>query len=154
MSTNEVRPEDALQVAQRALQKVNDLESRLEEQQETINNQHERIMSLEARQEDTSDYEMLDRDTKVGMVREHIVERAQNQHGKAAIDYNDVQWGVFEGEPSADHCYTLMELAANADGFNFEHPDGHNKRLTVNVDATNPVLGFSHANKDSTKGAN
>lgn len=154
MTANEVRPEDALQVAQRALQKVNDVEQRLEAQQETIDAQHERIMSLEARQEDTSDYDALDRDMKVGMVREHIVDRAQNQHGKAAIDYNDVQWGVFDGEPSADHCYTLMERAANADGFNFENPDGQNKRLTVNVDATNPVLGFSHANKDSIEGAN
>lgn len=154
MSTNEVRPEDALQVAQRALQKVNDLEQRLEDQQETIDAQHERIVALEAKTEDTGDYETLDRDTKVGMVREHIVERARNQHGKAAIDYNDVQWGVFDGEPSADHCYTLMQRAASAEGFNFEDPDGQNKRLTVNIDATNPVLGFSHANKDSPEVTN
>lgn len=154
MTDVEVRPEDALQVAQRALQKVNDLEQRIDEQAEIIERQKERIVSVEARQEDTSEYATLDRDTKVGMVREHIVERAQNQHGKAAIDYNDVQWGVFDGEPSADHCYTLMQLAANADGFNFDNPKGQNKRLTVNIDATNPVLCFSHANKDSREVTN
>jgi len=150
----QITPEDALQVAQRALQRANEIELDVEDLRETVKAQHERIVALEARQEDTSEYDTLDRDTKVGMLREHVVERARQQHGLAAIDYNDVQWGVFDGEPSADHCYTLMQLAANADGFEYENPDGENKRLTVNIDATNPVLGFSRANKDSPEEAN
>jgi len=154
MSEVQITPEDALQVAQRALQRANEIELDVEDLRETVNAQHERIVALEARQEDTSEYDTLDRDTKVGMLREHVVERARQQHGLAAIDYNDVQWGVFDGEPSADHCYTLMQLAANADGFEYENPDGENKRLTVNIDATNPVLGFSRANKDSPEEAN
>lgn len=141
----DVRPEDALQVAQRALSKVN-------EQEQLIEELRERVVALEAAQPDRSEYDDLDRQTKVGMVREHLVERARAQHGRAAIDYDDVMWEVFDGEPSADHCYTLMNLAAQADGFNIREPSGGNRELTVNIDATNPVLGFSHANKDSVEG--
>lgn len=145
----DVRPEDALQVAQRALQKANELERDVEDLKAENDRLCERIVALEASQPEHSDYDTLDRDTKVGMVREHLVEKARSQHGKAAIDYDDVMWEVFDGEPSADHCYTLMELAAKADGFGIQDPDGSNRRLTVNIDATNPMLGFSHANKDA-----
>jgi hypothetical protein len=141
----DVRPEDALQVAQRALSKV-------QEQEQTIAELQERVAALEAAQPDRSGYDDLDRETKVGMVREHLVERAQNQHGRAAIDYDGVMWEVFEGDPSADHCYTLMELAAQAEGFDLRDPSTGNRELVVDIDATNPKLGFSRANKDSVEG--
>jgi len=141
----DVRPEDALQVAQRALSKVNELERENEELRE-------RVVALEAALPDRGEYDDLDRQTKVGMVREHLVERARDQHGAAAIDYDGVMWEVFDGEPSADHCYTLMKLAAQAEGFNTRDPSGGNKELVVDLDSTKPVLGFSHANKDSVEG--
>lgn len=141
----DVRPEDAAQVAQRALAKV-------QEQEQAITELQERVAALEAAQPDRSEYDDLDRETKVGMVREHLVERAQTQHGRAAIDYDGVMWEVFDGEPSADHCYTLMELAAEAEGFDLRDPNSGNRELVVDIDATNPVLGFSRANKDSVEG--
>lgn len=141
----DVRPEDALQVAQRALSKMNELEEENEELRE-------RVVALEAALPDRSEYDDLDRQTKVGMVREHLVERARDQHGKATIDYDGVMWEVFDGEPSADHCYTLMELAAQAEGFDIRDPSTGNRELTVNLAATKPVLGFSRANKDSIEG--
>lgn len=141
----DVRPEDALQVAQRALSKVNELEAENEQLRE-------RIIALEAALPDRSEYDDLDRETKVGMVREHLVERAREQNGHATIDYDGVMWEVFDGEPSARHCYDLMELAAQAKGFDLRDPSGGNRELTVDIDATNPVLGFFHGNKDSVEG--
>jgi len=140
-SQPQVTPEDAVQVAQRALQKVN-------EQQEIINDLQQRVTELEASQPDTSDYDSLDRDDKVGLVREHLIKRAHDGNGRAAVDYKDVKFAVFDGEPSADHCYTLMQIAGQASGFNCEDPSGGNKRLTVNSKETKPNTGFSHANKD------
>lgn len=141
----DVRPEDALEVAQRALRKVN----QLEQENERL---RERVAELEATQESSDDYERLDRDTKVGMVRGHLIDRARAQHGKAAIDYDDVMWEVFDGEPSADHCYTLMQLAEQADGFDVRERSGENRQLVVNLDATKDLTAFSHANKDRERG--
>lgn len=147
-----VRPEDALQVAQRALRKVNDLEGEIDDLRAENERLRERVAELEATTEVSDDYDQLDRDTKVGMVRGHLIDRARAQHGMAAIDYDDVMWEVFDGEPSADHCYTLMRLAAQAEGFKIRDPSGENRQLIVNLDATNDLTGFSHANKDRREG--
>ena len=148
----DVRAEDALQVAQRALRKVNELEGELADLREENDQLRERVIELELRQESSEDYARLDRDTKVGMVRGHLIDRARAQHGKAAIDYDDVMWEVFDGEPSADHCYTLMQLAAQADGFDVRERSGENRQLVVNLDATKDLTAFSHANKDRERG--
>lgn len=140
-------PRDALKIAQRAMQRLNELENIVEVQQE-------RIEELEAAQPDRSDYQQLNRETKVGMVQEHLVKKARNQHGKAAIDYDAVMWEVFDGEPSADHCYTLMQKAANEDGFRMRDPAKGNRQVAVDVDKTKTETRFSHANKDTTGGDN
>jgi len=148
----DVRPEDALQVAQRALRKVNDLKGDLNDLRAENERLRDRIAELEATTEVSDDYDQLDRDTKVGMVRGHLIERARQQHGKAAIDYDDVMWEVFDGEPSADHCYTLMQKAATADGFDVRDRQGENRQLVVDLDATKDLTAFSHANKDGRRG--
>lgn len=147
MSETGPTPQDALHIAQQALQEVNELKATVEEQQE-------RIAELEAAQPDKSDYDTLDREDKVGFVKQHLVKKAKDQHGKAAIDYNGIKWEVFSGEPSADHCYTLMQIAANEDGFKKRNPDNGNEQLAVDLDCTNTERRFSHANKDSTEGDN
>lgn len=148
----DVTPRDVLGVAQRALAKANDLDRQVDDLEDTVEQLHERVLALEAASPDGREYELLDRPTKVGMVREHLVEKARAQHGRAAIDYDDVMWGVFDGEPSADHCYTLMERAAQADGFDLRDPASGNREAVVNIDATKPTLGFSRANKDAAEG--
>jgi len=147
MSNSGPTPRDALNIAQAAMQRLNELEETVEQQQATIE-------ELQAAQPDRSDYQQLDRETKVGMLREHLVKKAKDQHGKAAIDYDGVQWEVFDGEPSADHCYTLMGLAAEEDGFNKRDPANGNKQLTVDLDSTKTERRFSHANKERPEGAN
>jgi len=141
----QIEPRDALEIAQKALRQTNQLE-------QTVTNLQNRVQELEAAIPDRSEYSELDRDTKVGMVKQHLVNRAQDQHGKAAIDYDGVMWEVFDGEPSADHCYTLMQKAANTDGFELQNPENGNRRLTVNIRATNAQTNFSHANKDMSEG--
>jgi len=145
MSESGPTPRDALNIAQAAMQRLNELEETVEQQQEVIE-------ELQAAQPDRSDYHQLDRETKVGMLREHLVKKAKDQHGKAAIDYDGVQWEVFDGQPSADHCYTLMELAADEAGFNKRDPAKDNKQLTVDLDSTNTERRFSHANKERPEG--
>jgi len=147
MSNTGPTPRDALNIAQQAMRRLNELE-------ETVETQQERIEALEAAQPDRSDYQQLDRETKVGMVKEHLIKKAKDQHGKAAIDYDAVMWEVFDGEPSADHCYTLMQKAASEDGFNLRDPAKGNRQITVDLESTNTERRFSHANKDATGGDN
>lgn len=149
MSEQDLTPEDAVQIAQRALAKIGDLEDTIEEQNQTIEHMQERIFALENRLPENRDYDSLTKQEKIGMVREHVVQRAREQGGVATVDYDDVIWGPFDGEPSASHCYTLMRKAAEADGFRFEDPEHANKRLSVNLDETKDLLGFSHAKKDA-----
>lgn len=151
---SDVQPEDALQVAQRALSKAVDLERVVEEQAGRIDEVEEDLtavtLRLSAFDEDRA-YDALTRDDKVGRVREHAFERAVNGGG-SSLDYNDIQWGVFDGEPSADHCYTLMRLAADADGFSLRDPDGRSKHLSVDAEETKRSVAFSSANNAGSEG--
>ncbi|SEO69928.1 hypothetical protein SAMN05216388_101735 [Halorientalis persicus] len=151
----EIEPEDALEVAQRALARVSELEERLDETEAENAELKERLTVLELRYDDLDggrSYDDLDRNGRVGRVREHAFERATEGHGHATLDYNDVMWSVFDGEPSADYCYKLMRLAADATGFTFRDPDGKGKELRVNADAARQGVSFSSANKTAQEG--
>ena len=149
MTDDGVTPEDALQVAQRALAKVNELESDLEDLRADHDEAIEELTALRLRTseyEEERSYRQLDTDTKVGMVREHAFERALDQGGKTKIEYKDVKWGVFDGGPGASHCYTLLRKAAGdgdderrdirrgVAGFQFRDPDSGNIHLAVDAD--------------------
>jgi len=155
MSDNDIdiTPEDALQVAQRALSKVNEQEERIDAKDETIAELRDRVQALEASQPDQAEFDDLDRDTRVGAIREHIIKRAQEQGGRAALDYNGIMWEVFDGEPSKGYCYKLMKLAAQGAGFDTNDPDEGNKRLVVNLDAVNDLAGVSRVNTPAREGA-
>jgi len=92
-------------------------------------------------------YEQLTREQKVHRVRVALLEQANA--GKSPImKYDEVQW-LFDGKPSAGHAYTLMELAAESDGYVYEtggHGSGQ-KRLRVKPDAVNDERVFHAANK-------
>lgn len=137
----DVRPEDALAIAQRALQKISDLERTVADLEEEVT----RLTLLTSEYEDRA-YERLDRDTKVGRVREYLFEKANARNGRAQVDYDDVIWGVFDGEPSADHAYTLMGLAADYRGFAY-HEDRRPRVLTCDAREARQSVAFSSANK-------
>ena len=154
--------DDVLQVAQRALAKVNELEGDLEELREERAEDVEELTALKLRMkehdEETS-YAQLNLDDKVGMVREHAYRKAVDGHGRTKLYYDDVQWEVFGGEPGSDHCYKLMRMAAADDeddrdsmrdgvpGFAFREPDGGQYHLAVDADLAERGVAFSPENK-------
>jgi hypothetical protein len=146
MSEEDVSARDALAIAQRALAKAN----RVDELEGEIEQLREDVTSLELRlseHDDDRDYAELTRDDKVGMVREHAFQKASRGSGVAALDYDDIMWEVFGGEPSADHCYTLMKLAADVRGFEVKTPASGNRSLTVDAKEAKRGAVFSSANK-------
>lgn len=147
---DDVSARDALAIAQRALGKANGLEADLDEATDEIERLREDVTSLELRlseHDDERDYAELTRDDKVGMVREHAFQKASRGSGLAALDYDDIMWEVFGGEPSADHCYTLMKLAADVRGFEVKTPASGNRSLTVDAKEAKRGAVFSSANK-------
>ncbi|WP_435065866.1 hypothetical protein [Halobaculum sp. EA56] len=134
-------------VAQTALQQVADLRDELAEKEKTIERLEYRIAELEGRVDPdphAKDYDDLERPEKVRMVRQELVRRAEATNGKAALDYSDVQWSVFDGHASARHCYDLMELAAQEDGF--VEDDSGTRRITVDVSEVNDSSLFVGGN--------
>jgi cell division septum initiation protein DivIVA len=97
------------------------------------------------------DYEALDRSRKVHRVRRRLVEDAASSNGKASMDYTAVKW-LFDGYPSDGHCYDLMQLAENLDGFRYQERDGGSNRVLVNLDAVNDETLIHAANNASEGG--
>lgn len=152
MSEDDVSARDALQVAQRALAKANDLERHAEDMEVRLEEAEDELAQMAIRlseQDDERDYRDLTRDDKVGMVREHAFEKALEGTGTASLDYDDIMWGPFDGEPSADHCYKLMELAADLRGFDVRNPPNRNRVLFVDAAEAKRGVAFSSANNRS-----
>jgi len=149
-----VSPEDALQVAQRALGKGNDLETELNELRSEYQDTADELAAVKMRLseiDDEREYASLTLDEKIGKVREHAYRRATDTNGKAALDYKDVMWSVFDGEPSAMHCYKLRRRAADAKGFDVSEKD--KKRLTVDAKTAKRGVAFYSENKEGSEGA-
>lgn len=155
---------DALQVAQRALAKVNGLEDDLAGLQTDYDDVVDRLVALELRLEERDEntaYADLSLDEKVGKVREHAFSKAADGTGKAALDYDDIMWEVFDGEPGANHCYKLMHLAAGEEdddtaqksidngspGFAVRNPSKGNRHLAVDARKAKRGVAFFSGNK-------
>jgi len=152
----EVTVEDVKAIAQRALAKVNEQERRIDELEEALEDAKTDLTQYSLRlseYDDDRSYNQYSRHDKVGLVREHAFRKATSGTGHARLDYNDIQWEVFNGEPSADHCYTLMRLAADVSGFEYRSPSSGNRHLAVDADeARTEAPGFSSANKTTSDG--
>jgi cell division septum initiation protein DivIVA len=141
---------------------LDDLEARFDALNRSRLDLRERIEALEAENERLrdqlaelsqvvdpdpadADYESLTRARKVHRVRRRLVEDAATSNAKAAMDYTAVKW-LFDGHPSDGHCYDLMQLAANLDGFRYQERDGASNRVLVNLDAVNDETLIHAAN--------
>lgn len=136
MTSVETLVEDAKHLARTALEKSNKLEDRVGQLEKETEKARTGLAALELRFsefEDSRDYSSLSRKEKVGRVREHLFNKATDTNGKSAIDYNGVMWEVFDGEPGAKHCYTLMELAGEHPGFEYDESKDV-KRVTCDAD--------------------
>lgn len=146
----EVTPRDAVEIAQRALAKAN----RVDELEEELDVLEDRLAAQELRYsevEEARDYDPNDTDGNVGRVREHAFRKATRGRGGAMLDYDDVMWEVFDGQPSADYCYKLMRLAGEARGFEYKK-HATPKHLVVDAAEAKRGAAFSSANKTSSEG--
>jgi len=158
MSGPDVTAEDALHIAQQALQKANEVD----DVQQEIDDLRERVVSLELRLselDDDTEYQSLTLEQKVGMVRQHGFTKASNGHGRATLDYSDIEWEVFDGEPGTNHCYKLIRLAAGLNGaktgseyagFTARDPEGDNYHLAIDADRAKQNAEFYSRNKTET----
>lgn len=153
----DVRPEDALEVAQRALAKIGALEEDIEQLQSDRDELRDRVVSVELRVsefDDDRDYTDLSRDDKIGRVRQFAFERAADGRGRS-VDYSNVQEHFEDGSvtPSRDHCYDLMRWAAHAEGFQFQEPTSANNRLVVDPDVARRSWEMLSATTRQVEGA-
>ena len=114
---------------------------------DAVNDAVDRVESLESKVSELEEvvdpdpgaveYDQLTKAQKVRRIRKTLLQNAAE--GRAPVmKYRDVMY-LFDSHPSAGHCYTLMERAADADGFHYEqggHGDGE-KRIRVEPDAVN-----------------
>lgn len=155
-----VTPEDAANVAQRAHQRLGNLESQIEDLTATVDGLEDELAAAQVALEqllDDREYEDLDFDDKVARVRQWALEHAQAGRSKT-IYYDDVVERIFADapatKPSAAHAYDLMKAAADRPGFTFHDEPraaNKNKRVTVDPETAKASLELLSANKASAE---
>ena len=126
-----------LTVVEQRLDLLNDAVEDLERENAELRRQVAALQSEVDPDPGSKEYSDLSRAEKVRQIRERLVDVAGADHnGTAAMKYKDVMW-LFDGHPSAGHCYDLMERAGQLDGFDYSAAGGGkgDKRVTVNLDA-------------------
>jgi cell division septum initiation protein DivIVA len=152
ISTLEADFKGLLQQHQQALERIAELEATVQEYADDRERLVFRVGKLEECLPDERDeYDTYTREDKVSLLKSHLLERAYARDGKASADYDDVIWGVFDGEPSRDHAYTLMELAAQADGFHY-NTSRRPREVRVDLDETKAEVDLSHATTNEQRG--
>ncbi|WP_133412277.1 hypothetical protein [Natrarchaeobaculum sulfurireducens] len=87
---------------------------------------------------------LMDKEDRVEFLIEAVKARAQQPASGAGVDYNQVRDEVFEGHPSNDYCYELMELAGEYPGYEY---DRHNGKLMLRYTGENNALVSESADK-------
>lgn len=135
--------------------KVDTMREELWDLQEKVEGLEDRIADLESLKNpnpEATDYDSMDRDTKVQKVRLALIDRAATRPtGKARMEYNEVL-ALFDHHPSSGHVYDLMRLAANLDGFRYKTPMGDNNAVLVDLEAVKNETMLSYANKRQRSG--
>lgn len=99
-----------------------------------------------------TEYDQLTREQKVHKVRKTLVQNAARTNGMDAMKYKAVM-SLFNGHPSAGHCYTLMERAAELEGFVYDKAGNGRgeKRIRVILGDVNDET-LIHAANNATEG--
>lgn len=138
-----------VEAAVRIVDRIDDLEA-------TNERLNERVAELESEvtpNPESKEYKALTKDEKVQRIRESLVEKGSSRkNGRFAMEYKDIMW-LFGGNPSPGHTYDLMELAGDADGFEYQNRNGKSNRIIVNTDAVNDEAYFHAANNGITEEA-
>lgn len=111
----------------------------IEEQREELEQLRDRVAELEEIVDPdpgATEYEQLTKPQKVHRLRKHLVQEAAQTNGKYALKYREVK-ALFDGHPSAGHCYDLMDRAGELEGFGYDEGTGGEKRVRANLEAVN-----------------
>jgi hypothetical protein len=115
---------DVFEAVDAAAERINDLSERVSELEQVVDPDP-----------GSQAYEQMTKAQKVHRLRVALLEQAAE--GKIpSMKYKDVLW-LFDGHPSAGHCYDLMERAAEADGYHYDTNNNDEKRIRVEPDAVN-----------------
>jgi len=162
MSNQDMTAQDALHIAKQALGKANEVDD-LRETVEKLEDDLTAVKMRLSEMDDDRSYESLTLDEKVGMVREHGYKKAKNGHGRATLDYSDIMWEVFDGEPGTKHCYKLIRLAAGLEngiktgsefpGFTARDPDNESYHLGIDAETAKARPELFPENKAAQEGA-
>ena len=126
-----------------AVNRINDIVDENERLRERVSE----LESVVTPHPESKDYQDLTRDEKVQQLRESLVEKASaRQNGRFSMGYKDVMW-LFDGQPSAGHCYRLMDLAGEATGFDYAKFEDRPNQIRVNIDGVNDETLFHAVNK-------
>lgn len=151
---DDLEAHEVLQVAQRAMARCSELEQTQQKLIERIEELEDDVVANKLAWSEHAkhrDYRILELDTKVGRVREELWRRATEGRGRS-LDYSDIRDGLFDGHPSANHCYRLMELAARADGFELQE-QRRPKRLVIHPERVRQSTAFLSGNKTESRRA-
>jgi hypothetical protein len=148
-------------------EQTDDHEDRLGELEDIVEDLRDEVTELKLRvseRDENREYEDLTLDEKIGRVREHGFRKAQSMGGMAKLEYSDVMWEVFDGEPGSKHCYKLLRKAAGEDeveqsdinagaaGFVFRDPANGNQHLAVDAGLAKRSTAFSPRTKPASEG--
>lgn len=147
-------------------EQTEDHEQRLSDVESTVEDLRDEVTELKLRlsEHDDADYQDLTLDDKIGRVREHAFRKAQSAGGRAKLDYDDIMWEVFDGEPGTKHCYKLMRRAAGSTedeqgdindgqiGFVVRDPSGGNRHLAVDAERAKAAPDFFPRTNTASEG--
>lgn len=130
---------------------IDELDERLDEFDDRLR-RVERVVDTDP---DRTGYAEMTKEQKVYRIRQELVQNADATNGKWRLSYRDVK-ALFNGQPSAGHCYNLMEAAAEMDGFEYDRAgegDATSRtgeyRIRVNTTSVNDTGVFQSLNKAS-----
>lgn len=136
-------------------QRIKSLQETVDTLEETVRDVDQRVATIEAQVQldmDEKDYEQLTREDKAREIQSSLIHAArESPTDKAAMNYREVRF-LFNGRPSTGHCYDLMDLAAQEDGFDYEEREEHENRITVNLPDVNDELVVHAVNNDDGSG--
>jgi len=136
----QARADAATRARDHLLDRVDDLEAENAELKATVADLRSRVDPDPT----GKDYDEMDRDERVFRVRVALARKAMKSNGRATYRYDDVL-SQFDQRPSAGYAYTLLELAAAADGYRYGEHNGE-KQLRVNINGVNDDAVFHAVN--------
>jgi hypothetical protein len=96
---------------------------------EQLNDRLSEIEKLVSPGDGVTPYDEMDKDQRVFRVREYLLQQAVDGT-RRSLGYREIK-SLFNGQPSDGYCYELMELAGQADGFDYGAKGGGDVQSTT-----------------------